>query len=326
MPKIKFDITIPIFAGAVPNRSYLEYSKIKELCKVGEEFGYDTLWVADHLTMGEDHRIWECWTILSSLVNVTNLRLGTAMLNVVHRNPALLAKMAATFDLITEGRLNFGLGAGWRESEVREYGIPWSKSPKERVEMLEEALTIAKLMWTKDAPSFHGKHFSIEHAWCEPKPIQKPHPPIWIGGGGEKLLLKLVARHADGWDIPATTTQVYAHKAKLLEQYCREEQRDFARIERSIDTNIIISDDPDIGRKVAEWYDWLRHVQSEIGSLKPPLNVEDVFIFGSVEKCVRRIEEYVNAGVERFKFYFFDYPDLYSAKRIGKEVIPSFSR
>jgi alkanesulfonate monooxygenase SsuD/methylene tetrahydromethanopterin reductase-like flavin-dependent oxidoreductase (luciferase family) len=324
--RIKFDVTVPIFAGAVPNRRYLDYPRALELVKTCENLGYDSLWVADHLTMGEYHNIWEGWTILSSLVNVTKLRMGTAMLNVVHRNPALLAKMAATFDVISGGRLHFGIGAGWHRSEVKQYDLPWSDSPSERIEMLEEAITIAKLMWTQSEPSFQGKHYKIEHAYCMPKPKQKPHPPIWIGGGGEKLLLRAVARHADGWDIPSTPTETYAHKVELLRRYCKEEGTSFEHIERSIDTNIVVSNDPGVGKIVAEWYDWLRRLQSEIGALKPPLNVEDVFIFGNMQKCVTRIEEYVKAGVQRFKFYFFDYPDLYSAKRIGKEIIPSFNR
>ncbi len=325
MARIKFDVTIPIFAGAVPNRSYLDYPKVLELARTSESLGYDTLWVADHLTMGEQYRIWECWTILSSLVNVTNQKIGTAMLNVVHRNPALLAKMAATLDVISNGRLHFGIGAGWRRTEVSEYNLPWADSGKVRLDMLDEALTIAKLMWTQDSPSFQGKYYQIDHAYCEPKPKQKPHPPIWIGGGGEKLLLRVVAKHADGWDIPSTPVETYAHKVEVLRQFCKDLGTDFDHIERSIDTNIVVSEDPATGRRVAEWYDWLRDVQSEIGALKPPLKVEDVFIFGNMQTSAGRIEQYIKAGVQRFKFYFFDYPDLYSLERIGKEIIPSFN-
>lgn len=325
MPRIKFDVTVPIFAGAVPNRSFLDYGKIVELVKLCEDLDYNTLWVADHLTMGENHRIWEGWTIFASLVNTTSrIRMGTAMLNVLHRNPALLAKMAATFDVISGGRLDFGVGAGWHETELKEYNLPWFDRPQERIQFLRETIEIAKKMWTEDRPTYSGRFFQIRDAYCEPKPIQKPHPPIWIGGGGEKLLLRLVAQLADGWDIPATSPESYSHKVEVLRNHCKEVGTNFDHIERSIDTNIIISQDPAMVNKVREWYNWLRGLQSEVASLKPAINVENLFIIGSVSQCTKRIEEYAKAGVQRFKFYFFDYPSLESATIIGKEIIPCF--
>ncbi len=324
MVHVKFDVTVPIFAGAVPERSYLEYPRVLELVKRCEKRGYASLWVADHLTMGENHRIWEGWTILSSLVNVTNMRIGMAMICALHRSPALLAKMAATLDVISGGRLDFGIGTGWHKTELREYGLPWFDPPKERVDFLEETIQIVKNMWAQENPTFSGKYFSIKNAFCNPKPVQKPWPPIWIGGGGEKRLLKLVAEYADGWDIPACTPDIYSHKVEVIRDYCRQLGTDFEHIERSIDTNIVVSTDPSMVKRVAEWYDWLRDLQSEVASLKPPVDVEKLFIIGSVSQCVKRMEEYVESGVQRFKFYFFDYPKLDSAEIIGKDIIPSF--
>ena len=325
MSHIKFDVTVPIFAGAVPERSYLVYPMVLQLIKEAESLGYDSLWVADHLTMGEENRIWEGWTIASSLVNATNMRIGTAMLSALHRNPALTAKMGATLDVISNGRLNFGLGTGWHKTELGHYGLPWYEDPRERVEVLEETIQIVKKMWTERRPTFTGRHFTIRDAYCEPKPVQKPHPPIWIGGGGEKLLLKLVARHEDGWDIPACTPDVYAHKDEVIRKHCKDIGTDFDHIDRSIDTNIAVTDDSAVEKRVAEWYDWLRDLQSEVAGLKPAVNVKDLFILGNTAECTRRIEEYVKSGVKRFKFYFFDYPRLDSLRVVGKEIIPSFS-
>lgn len=324
MPRVRFDVTVPIFAGAVPQRDYLDYPMVLQLVKEAEKSGYDTLWVADHLTMGEENRIWEGWTVASSLANVTGMRIGTAMLSALHRNPALTAKMGATLDVISNGRLSFGLGTGWHKTELGHYGLPWYENPRERVEVLEETVQIVKKMWTERNPSFEGRHFAIADAFCEPKPVQKPHPPIWIGGGGEKYLLKLVARHADGWDIPACTPEVYAHKVEVIRRHCKDVGSDFDHIDRSIDTNIIVSDDPGAEKRISEWYDWLRGLQSEVASLKPAVNVKELFIVGSASECAKRIEEYVESGVRRFKFYFFDYPKMDSLRTIGDEIIPSF--
>ncbi len=160
-----------------------------------EKLGYESVWLADHL-MG-DRPVLESWTALSALSSLTTrIRLGTMVLCNSFRNPALLAKMAATLDNVSHGRLELGIGAGWKEDEYVGYGYDFP-NPVTRVRQLKDALIILDRMWSKSPASYQGKHFRINQAYCEPKPVQKPRIPITVGGTGEQLMLKLVARHAD---------------------------------------------------------------------------------------------------------------------------------
>jgi len=190
MLKIKF--------GVQALQGMPDYSTLKSVVQECDRLGFDSVWVYDHLQFTYGPTL-ECWTVLSALAEVTReIRIGPLVTCNMFRYPSLLAKMAATVDMISKGRLNFGIGAGWHETEALAYGIPFPKGSI-RVEMLDEALSIIKKLWTEEEASFKGKHYSVNKAVCLPKPIQKPHPPILIGGGGNKML-RLIAKHADAWN------------------------------------------------------------------------------------------------------------------------------
>ncbi|MEM4311573.1 MAG: LLM class flavin-dependent oxidoreductase [Nitrososphaerales archaeon] len=324
--RIKFDFCVPIFAGASAAFRGLEYEIIKMGAKEAEELGYSTVWVADHVSMGDKGEIFEGWTLLSSLSEVTKkVGIGSLVLCNAHRYPSLVAKMASTLDVISEGRLNFGIGAGWNKTEHLSYGFPWYDKPSIRVKRMEEALDIIKLLWTKERVSYHGKYYTVKDAVCEPKPLQKPHPKIWIGGGGEKLLLKTVAKYADGWNIPAIPAEVYAHKLEVLRKYCEEVGRDYNSIEKSLEMMVLITDYEDEVKKAQEWLNWLLDLQKEAGELKPRLEIKKLYIVGNLDECIKRFEEYVKVGVQRFMLYFLDLPSLKSMRRIAREIMPSFT-
>jgi len=142
----------------------------------------------------------EAWTLLTALVRDTRrIRIGILVTCNGYRNPALLAKMAATVDVLSNGRLIHGIGSGWFAEEYDGYGYEFPDVPV-RLAQLDESLRLQKLLWTTERPSFDGRYYRLREAWCEPRPLQKPHPPILIGGGGEKVLLRLVARHAQLWN------------------------------------------------------------------------------------------------------------------------------
>ena len=188
---LKFGIRIPnvVLPRYFPMYKKLDYKSLVDYAIESELLGYDSIWVNDHLIFGSG--ILECWTTLSSLVPITErVRLGTLVLCNNFRFPSVVAKMAATLDYISNGRLEFGIGAGWNEEEHRAYGIPFP-NPAERVERLREAIEIIKRMWTEKAPYYNGRYYRMEGAVCEPKPLQNPHPSITIGGAGEKLMMKL---------------------------------------------------------------------------------------------------------------------------------------
>jgi alkanesulfonate monooxygenase SsuD/methylene tetrahydromethanopterin reductase-like flavin-dependent oxidoreductase (luciferase family) len=178
----------------------------------------------------------EGWTVLSALAAVTSrIRLATLATSVGYRNPAHLAKIAAGVDLISRGRLTFGFGAGWHEPEYRQYGWEFPPKPAVRIRQMEEAVQLIIAMWTQRRTTFHGRYFRAEDAILEPKPIQKPRPPIMIAGGGEQLTLRVVARLADACNVGGSP-DVVRHKFAVLRGHCETEQRSYEAIER---TNII---------------------------------------------------------------------------------------
>jgi F420-dependent oxidoreductase-like protein len=164
-----------------------------------ERLGYRTLWLYDHLhTVPEatNETLFECWIALTALATATtNIRLGPMMSCASYRNPALVAKMAATLDIVSDGRLEFGIGAGWAEQEYRSYGFGFPTA-RDRVAQIRESIEIVSALWSDDVVSYEGRFHSVEGAWCSPKPLQKPRPPIWVGGSGESLL-RVAARLAD---------------------------------------------------------------------------------------------------------------------------------
>lgn len=194
-------------------------------------------WDFDHfIPLGPDPTgaCLEGWTLLAAFAAQTErIRVGVMVTGNTYRHPAVLANMGATLDIISRGRLDFGIGAGWNVLEHEMYGIPLPP-PGERIRRLGEACEVVRLLWTQEYADFDGKYYQLKHARCEPKPVQKPYPPFVIGGAGEQLTLRVVARYADIWNLPGGPIEVFAHKSAVLDQHCAEIGRDPAAIRRSI--------------------------------------------------------------------------------------------
>jgi len=194
-------------------------------------------WLFDHfMPLGADPTgpCLEGWTLLAALAAQTKrLRVGIMVTGNTYRHPAVLANMGATVDIISGGRLDFGIGAGWNELEHSAYGIPLY-APGERIRRMGEACEVIKRMWTETAPDFDGQYYQLRGARCEPKPIQKPYPPFVIGGGGEQLTLRMVAKYADIWNFVGGSTESFRHKNEVLKDHCAAIGRDPAAIERSV--------------------------------------------------------------------------------------------
>ncbi len=193
-------------------------------------------WVFDHfMPLGNDPTgpCLEGWTLLAALAAQTErLRVGQMVTGNTYRHPTVLANMGATVDIISNGRMDFGIGAGWNELEHSSYGIPLY-TPGERIRRLGEACEIIRRMWTETTPTFEGRYYQIHEARCEPKPIQKPYPPFVIGGGGEKLTLRVVAQYANIWNNAGGPVETFLHKSAILDEHCAAIGRDPAEIERS---------------------------------------------------------------------------------------------
>ena len=309
MRRIRFSVQTPI-EGAT-------FEALARHWQAAEELGYDAAWLDDHfygvVTPPDDDSL-ECWTLMAALARETStLRFGTLVGCNGYRHPPLVAKMAASLDHISGGRLEFGIGAGWYEKEFVAYGYEFAPVGT-RLRQLEEALEICRRMWTQERATFEGRHYAVRGAWCNPKPVQRPHPPIMIGGGGEKVLLRLVARHADGWNFGGSVEE-FCTKIAVLDAHCRDVGRDPATIERSWFGNVVIEPDAERLR---------RRLEKRAARGGFTVEMDRQALIGTPEQIAIRIREYVDAGVTHFIGMFGRVERLGATELFGREVIPAF--
>ena len=316
MARVKFGVFLPFYALQV-QKTQDQYSLIRNLVHECEELGYDSVWLDDHM-MYKSFSILESWTVLSALAETTSkIKLGTMVSCPSHRNPALLAKASATLDVLSRGRLELGVGSGAQENEHQAYGFGYPKI-RVRAEILREAIEVIKNLWTKEEANFHGKHFDLKNAFCQPKPMQKPHPPIVIGGSGEKFTLPITARYADRFDwgyLPSIDK--YKQKLESLKNHCKEIGRDFEKIEKSCwpSGQIVIAENQ-------------REFDQVIAVLKPKKTPLKKFLestlAGRAEECIERLEEYSDLGVTYFMLYFGDLPSSFGLRLFAQRVVKKF--
>tara|TARA_B100000427_G_scaffold93314_1_gene77029 strand:- start:195 stop:1136 length:942 start_codon:yes stop_codon:yes gene_type:complete len=221
-----------------------QWKAILESATKIEDYGFESLWVYDHFHTVPSPTLqptYECWSLMAALSQTTNtIRLGQMCTCNSYRNPSYLTKVASNIDVMSNGRLEFAIGAGWYDQEYKAYGYDYP-SASERLNMLEEAILIYIEMTTKDEASFSGNYYEINKAINEPKPLQKPYPPLWVCGGGEKITLKLLAKYGDygNWDVDH---EGFKHKTNILKKHCIEQNRDINNIKRTLHTNVIIGE------------------------------------------------------------------------------------
>lgn len=264
-----------------------------------------TAWFVDHFQMG-DLAYLECFTQLAHAAGRhPGLRLGTLVLGVGYRNPALVAKMSASLQFLTGGNFILGLGAGWKQDEYLAYGYPFPPAA-ERIEQLEESLQLIKTMWTDSPATYSGKHFTVTNAVCEPRPV--PPPILMVGGGGEKKTLRIAAQYADWWNVDYASLADFKRKVGILHRHCEELGRDPATIMPTYYGVASISRDP--GKVVGA----------------PPLNFPpNAHIFGgSPESVVEQIEEFEAAGARHIQLLFLDYPEPEGRDLFMHDVLPHF--
>ena len=310
---IKFGVFLPFYAFRSENDSPI-FNQLEDVVQTCEKLGFSSIWLDDHLMLN-GKPILECWTTISALSKVTKkIRLGTMVTCNSFRNPALLAKMSSTVDNISNGRLELGIGAGIQKQEHRAYGFPFSSS-KNRIKHLDEAIWIIKKLWTQKNVCFKGRYYKITNAYCEPKPIQKPHPPLIIGGGGEQLMLRLTAKYADRYDwgyLPSP--ELYRRKLVFLKSYCKTIGRDFNEIEKSCWPigQIFIGNER---KNLAE-------NDSQLDSKDIFTNhvMQEHFIY-TPEDFLNQIRYYINLGVTYFMLFFSDVSKFEGLRLFAKEVI-----
>jgi F420-dependent oxidoreductase-like protein len=298
-----------------------QFGLIKKTAKDAETLNYDSIWLTDHFHPTQPRveltSVFECWTTLSALAMETkNVKLGQIVSCNSYRNPALLAKMASVLDVISGGRLLFGIGAGWYEQEYLGYGFEFPK-PSVRIGMLDEAVQIIKKMWTEEKVDFNGKYYIMKNGINYPKPLQKPHPPILIGGGGEKLTLRVVAKYADiynWWGL--WSVEDFKTKLEALMRHCEEIGRDYGEIEKSCSTGVII------GESEKEIRSMVKELIRDGWTIKEGLKEKQ--LIGTPEQCVEQLKRFVEVGTTYFIFHVARALETRSYELFAKEVIPEF--
>lgn len=310
-------------------------NQFETMIRVGKEverLGFDSIWVYDHfhtVPSAELETNFECWISTATLARETaTVRIGQMVTCNSYRNPALLAKMASTVDAASRGRLDFGIGAGWYEDEYVAYGYEFPDGPT-RLKMLGEALQIFHAMWKEPRATFEGKYYSVKGAINEPKGVQQPHIPIWVGGGGEKVTLKLVAKYADACNIGGINPDVYRHKFEVLRQHCEDVDRDYNSIIKSAEvfTHLVL---PGMTREQAT-----EKARRDVSVLAGHEVGLDEFnegkyrgypqgFVGTPQEAIEAYNRIIEAGVEYIIIYLSGIAQLETLHAFAEEVLPAF--
>ena len=316
----------PLFGVFVPQGWKMElagiegaenkWNKAVEIAVLAEQLGFDSIWVYDHfhnVPVPAHEAVFECWTTIAAISQRTSrIRLGQMVGCNSYRNPGLLAKITSTVDVISGGRLDWGIGAGWYENEYRGYGYEFKK-PSDRIGMLRETVEIVKSMWTNAETTYEGKYYRMERANCDPKPLQQPTPPVWIGGGGEKVTLRVVAEHADVSNF-GSSVEEFVRKREILKGHCEAIGRDEESIRKTVSSEVFI-----------------RETEKEIieaGSRslwgEPAESWRAKALVGTPEQVSEKIQRYLDAGCTGFVPWCPDYPSTETLELFARHVMPNF--
>jgi F420-dependent oxidoreductase-like protein len=308
MRDIKFGWNVPT-ASTEYVTGDVQVARIIDALSAVHEF-YDSVWVYDHFHAppffdADDYPRLEAWTTTAYLAHAfPNLYFGNMVLGQSYRNPALLAKMAATLQALTNGRVILAMGAGWMESEYHAYGYDFPQAAV-RIAQLEEAVQIVRQMWTEKRATFEGQYYRIKDALCEPKP--NPIPPIMIGGNGEKLTLRVVARHADWWNGVGLDAAGLARKLDVLRAHCDAEGRDYDEIVKTFMGIISIAATEAEAQRIA----------------RASPRADRMNFVGTPAQIIEQMQPYGDLGITHFMLDFSDFPDTTGARLFANEVMPA---
>lgn len=265
---------------------------------------FDSLWFPDHVQY-EQHTVAEGWSVLMyALARYQDKLCGHEVLCNSFRNPALLAKMAATAQVLSNNRVVLGIGAGWQEEEYRAYGWPFP-SARVRIAQLAEAIQLIRTLWTEAPATYQGQHYQIENAYCMPHPARLP--PIMVGGSGEQYLLRVVAEHADWWNYGFSTPEAYTHKQEVLKQHCMAVGREYDEIVQVVRTGVLIAE-----------------TEQQVEALKqrPDVRPMPEGAIGTPEQVTEILQGIIAQGAHRLTVHFADAPRLEGTQLFAEAVLP----
>ena len=318
---MKFGLQHPNFSFDYKNQdASLITDTLKNLITKAENSGFDSFWVMDHFHQIQfvgrpEEPMLEGWTVISMLAAITTkIKLGTLVTGIIYRYPSVLAKIAATLDVLSKGRLFMGIGAGWNEEESSAYGISFPFN-QERMLRLEEAIQVVRKMWIEEPyASFNGKYYQIRNAYCNPKPIQKPSPPILVGGGGERKTLKIVAKYADACNLFGSPETV-RKKLDVLKDHCKSVGRDYDSILKTKLGAIRVDENNDMAKN---------RVQQTFRGI-PEEQIKEFVIYGTPENISRQIETFEQVGIQYLIIDLEPYRELEALDTFASKVINKMS-
>lgn len=286
------------------------YEAMTRVAQTADEVGFESAWLVDHfhtIPHPSQEVTFECWTTTAAVARDTRrIRIGQAVTCNGYRNPALLAKMASTVDVLSHGRLNFGIGAGWYEHEYRAYGYEYPEAP-ERLRHLREAVQVILAMWTQEEAAFEGRYYQLRGAINQPKGVQKPHIPLLIGGGGEKVTLKLVAQYGDACNVNGDLETI-KQKFTVLKEHCENVGRDYESIHRTVTCVCAIAETGEQAR-------------AKIPTALLGRPVTAGALIGNPETIRKRLADLEAAGVQEVILGFPDVLQLDSLRFFAREFI-----
>lgn len=337
----KFGFCLPIFASPgerlfrTPNYEELDTSITMQLGQLADTLGFDSLWVADHLMLGKDEAILEGWTVLAALAGSTQ-RASLGLIHQAHpfRHPALAAKMAATLDQVSGGRFIYFLDCGRKREEYLAYGLPWNDDKEVRIEQMVEGLALTLELWTADAlVNFEGDFYKLSGAICRPSPVQKPHPPVWLGEADEAIL-RACARLAQGWNSVSVPMPNLKRRLAALESACQLEHRSSDELEKSLEIEVFVARDRqalrDSLRRMVALIPPHQQARAEVQTFldgatdRLPATMLDTWLVGTPDEVARQVQTYLNLGITHFMLWFVDAPEQEGMRLFADQVIPRF--
>lgn len=293
------------------------YETMTRVAQTAEKLAYDSIWLFDHfhtVPVPTQEMTFECWTSTAALARETQrVRIGQMVTCNGYRNPALLAKMASTVDVLSHGRLNFGIGAGWYEHEYNAYGYTYSDAPT-RLRYLREGIQVILKMWQEEEAIFEGRYHQVRGAINQPKGVQKPHIPLLIGGSGEQVTLKLVAQYGNACNIGHLTPEETAQKFAVLRKHCEELGRDYDTIHRTMLLNCAMAPTEEQALAKALQADFTR-------SARGPQTLRTRSLIGTPEMIRQRLKAYEQVGVQEVILFFPDAKDLEVLHVFAEKII-----
>ncbi|HEY0580323.1 MAG TPA: TIGR03560 family F420-dependent LLM class oxidoreductase [Candidatus Nitrosocosmicus sp.] len=330
--KLQFGLSIPQGwrSGELPlnneNNPVKQYEFSKTICNLADDLNFDAVYAYDHLiphySDDIEKNIFECFTMLTALAAITKkIKIGQIVMCNSYRHPSLLAKMLSTLDIISKGRVELGIGAGWYEQEYHAYGYDFP-SNVERIRQLDEALSVIRSLWTEKQAYFEGKYYSLKNAICNPKPLQKPCPVIMVGGSGEKYLLKVVAKHADRYNLFFGSPEKMRRKISILKEYTKSivGSRNNNDIQYSVVLPCIIGDSEEKVNQILLQY------KRKDKTMKQYLEyLVNGIAIGTTDIILKGINEYVKIGVTHFILHFIGLNEG-SLRLFNSKIIKKYER